>query len=114
VVSLHREKAAARHRPREAIGRLPEGEINNLTIRALMNFATVLLDVLVCAANGLDCLTSVSLNTKLSVSWLCLVALKVMGIHCVIKGTRVLFSLKPRHSRSFCVWKIFSAARNAE
>jgi hypothetical protein len=79
-----------------------------------MSFATFLLDVLVCAPNGLNVLTPALLDTILSVVWICLIVLNVTGIHCGIKGTTVVFSLKPRHSRSFRVWNTFPTGRRAE
>jgi hypothetical protein len=59
-----------------------------------MNFSTLLFDVPVCAPKGVDALTSLPLDTKLSAAEIGLNVLKVTGIHFVIKGTTVLRSLK--------------------
>jgi hypothetical protein len=79
-----------------------------------MNFATLLFDLPVCAPKEVDALTSVPLDTKPSVAWIGLNVLKVTGIHFVVKDITMPYSLKPRHSRSFRVWNIFSTSCHAE
>jgi hypothetical protein len=71
---------------------IPAGEINSLTIWVLMNSATLLFDILVCAPNELDALASLSLETKLLVAWIGFIVLKVTGIHLIIKGKTISFA----------------------
>jgi hypothetical protein len=71
---------------------IPAGEINSLTIWVLMNFATWVFDVMVCSPKDVDAFASLSLDVKLVVAWIIFIALKVTGIHFVIKGKTISFA----------------------